>query len=258
MKLPFFLWTLSALLISLNGYATDTPFASAGDRRLRYIEYDPDQVVLLNTRVGKATYVQFAQDEQMVKWFGGDSKAWEVGKYGNVMAMKPKARHPVTNMIVMTNKNRVYNFDLKLSRNNFYGVRFMYPHDEKREQDQQNAQQTLDAAMNPHLQEHRNLQYAGAGSEALRPYTLFDNGRYTFIKFRESAEWPAIFHVRGDAETLVNPTVRDNWLILPMVSKFWRLRLGEDVLCIKNTHYRPAFPDNRTHTASQTIQRVTP
>ncbi len=244
------------LFCSASAHATDTPYASSGDRRLRYIHYDPDQVVLLNTRVGKATYVQFAEGEHMVKWFGGDSKAWEVGKHANVMAMKPKARHPVTNMIVLTNTGRVYNFDLKLSRNNFYGVRFMYPEDEQRKRQAATAQETLEAAMNPHRQEHRNLNYTGAGSTAIRPYMLFDNGRYTFIKFRESADWPAIFHVRGDEETLVNPTIRDNWLILPMVAKFWRLRLGAEVLCIKNAHFRPAFPDNTTHTASDKIQRI--
>ena len=134
-------------------------------------------------------------------------------------------------------------------------MRFVYPAHEQIEREAADAKDLLDASLDPQLQDNQNLSYLAAGDAGLRPVTLFDNGRYTFIKFSESGDWPAIFHVQGDQETLVNPTVRGNWLILPRVAPFWRLRLGEQVLCIKNEDYQPSAQDNETHTVTDKIQR---
>ncbi len=53
-----------------------------------------------------------------------------------------------------------------------------------------------------------NTQYSvaeGAGSQDIVPTLVFDDGRFTYLRFPGNREVPAVFHVLGDgSETLVN------------------------------------------------------
>lgn len=90
------------------------------------------------------------------------------------------------------------------------------------------------AELDPNKQPYKNYKYVAAGDDNLRPTVMFDNGRFTFMRFREGGEWPAVFRVRKGKEYLVNSTVREGgWLVLPRLSSAWRIRLDEDKLCIK-------------------------
>ena len=59
-------------------------------------------------------------------------------------------------------------------------------------------------SLDPERQRLRNYRYVGAGSPALQPVEIFDNGSHTFLKFAENQTFPAIFAVGADGETLVN------------------------------------------------------
>ena len=233
------------------------PEPSRVDQRLRYTSYHPDQVYVLHAQIGRALYVQFADGEEMERYYTGDSGAWEVGKHGNLMALKPTAEIADTNLIVSTSAGRVYTFDLSLSNPPMYGIRFAYPEEARGRAEAARAKQELDASLDPYAQTSRNYRYAGTGSESVEPAEVFDNGTHTFMRFPENMTFPAVFAVGPDGqETLVNRTVRDNWLILPQVGRTWRLRYGKAVLCVRNDAYAPSAVDNPGETTSPIIERA--
>lgn len=248
-----------ALLLPASGIAATYPKASGVDGRLRYTSYHPDQVYNLQTAIGRALFIQFADGEEMEKFYTGDSEAWEVGKHANMIAIKPTAEVPDTNLIVSTSAGRVYTFDLSLNtRAPMYGIRFPYPNERRRASETARAKRELSASLDPHAQTRKNFRYAGAGSHAVQPSEIFDNGTHTFLRFPENMTFPSVFAIGPDGgETLVNKTVRDNWLILPSVGRQWRLRSGQAVMCVRNDAFAPSGVDNPGETTSQVIERAT-
>ena len=256
--LPLALFTaLAAAGLPAPAPAAAYPEPSRVDQRLRYTSYHPDQVYVLHAQIGRALYIQFADGEEMERYYTGDSGAWEVGKHGNLMALKPTAEIADTNLIVSTSAGRVYTFDLALANPPMYGIRFAYPEEARGKAEAARAKQALDASLDPYAQTTRNYRYAGTGAEAVQPAEIFDNGTHTFMRFPEHMTFPAVFAVGPDGqETLANRTVRDNWLILPQVGRSWRLRHGKALLCVRNDAYAPSATDNPGETTSPFIERT--
>lgn len=233
-----------------------SPKASRVDSRLRYTSYDPDQVYRLNAAIGRACFIQFAEGEQMEKYYTGDSEAWEVGKHGNLVAIKPKEDTPETNLIITTNRGRVYVFELALNKRALmYGIRFSYPNEARKQAKTKQLKAALAESLDPNRQGNRNFQYAGSGDTSIQPEEVFDNGSHTFMRFAEGQRFPAIFATGIGGERLVNPSVRDNWLIVPGVERQWRLRDGEAVLCIRNDARPRRRRDNPGETTHRGIMR---
>jgi type IV secretion system protein VirB9 len=246
-----------ALLLPALAAAAVYPEPSRVDSRLRHTRYNPDQVYVLTAQIGRALYIQFADGEEMERFYTGDSDAWEVGKHANMVALKPTAEIPDTNLIIRTSTGRVYNFDLTLNDPPMYGIRFSYPAEEHRATETARAKRMLDASLDPYAQTRRNYRYAGAGSREVQPAEVFDNGTHTFMRFPENRTFPSVFAIGPDGgETLVNRTVRDNWLILPAVGRQWRLRHGRAVMCVRNDAFAPSGADNPGETTSPGITRT--
>lgn len=91
------------------------------------------------------------------------------------------------------------------------------------------------AAIDPQRQSYKNYQYAAAGEGNLRPVEMFDNGRFTFIKFQEHIQLPAVFRVRNGQESLVNSSMKNGWLVIQNLSNEWKVRLDNEFICIKKT-----------------------
>ena len=260
-KLP--VTVLLALLVALAVTAPVTalaevyPSASRVDSRLRYTTYNPDQVYRLNATVLHACFIEFAKGEQMEKYYTGDSEAWEVGKHANLVAIKPTKETSETNLIISTNRGRVYVFELAVAKNApMYGIRFSYPEEERKQTRKKQLKQALDDSLDPARQGNRNYAYAGSGDTAIQPLEIFDNGSHTFMRFAESQRFPAVFATGLAGERLVNPTVRENWLILARVERQWRLRDGPAVLCIRNDGARRTLRDNPGETTHGGIMRA--
>lgn len=75
----------------------------------------------------------------------------------------------------------------------------------------------------------------GAGSQDIVPTLVFDDGRFTYLRFPGNREVPAVFHVLGDGgETLVNSRMEDDLLVIDRVSRRLMLRAGSAVVGIWN------------------------
>lgn len=83
-----------------------------------------------------------------------------------------------------------------------------------------------------------NTQYSiaeGTGSRDIVPTLVYDDGRFTYLRFPGNREVPAVFHVLGDgSETLVNARMEDDLLVVDRVSRKLMLRAGSAVVGLWN------------------------
>jgi type IV secretion system protein VirB9 len=83
-----------------------------------------------------------------------------------------------------------------------------------------------------------NTQYSiaeGTGSQDIVPTLVFDDGRFTYLRFPGNREVPAVFQVLGDdSETLVNARMEDDLLVVDRVSRRLMLRAGSAVAGLWN------------------------
>ncbi len=84
----------------------------------------------------------------------------------------------------------------------------------------------------------RNTRYSlaeGAASTDIVPTLVFDDGRFTYLRFPGNRDVPAVFHVLGDGtETIVNTRMEDDLLVVDRVSRHLTLRAGSAVVGIWN------------------------
>ncbi len=123
------------------GRATDDEVAGG---RIRYVEYDPDEVVKIDAVVGVVVHIVLDPGEKYVAHAFGDGRAWDFAYRANHLFLKPAALDADSNLTVVTDK-RSYHFALKLrterDRVPTYEIAFRY-----REPRQRKAQQLQDRA----------------------------------------------------------------------------------------------------------------
>ena len=109
--------------------------------------------------------------------------------------------------------------------------------------------------------EIRNTQYSlaeGAGSTDIVPTLVFDDGRFTYMRFAGNREVPAVFQVLGDgSETVVNTRMEDDLLIVDRVSRRLTLRAGSAVVGVWNEAFDPdGVPPQDGTTAPGVVRTV--
>ncbi|RJP62608.1 MAG: type IV secretion system protein VirB9 [Comamonadaceae bacterium] len=262
--------TVLAVLIacSLSSSLFAQTNAKPADPRLRDVVYDPLAVVTVPVKRGMVTLVVFDQDEvitEVAVGQGGDcSKAdavWCVAAQpgGRTLFVKAKSGADAPNNLAVVTDRRTH------------ALRFMVLPDNDRQQPvyrlsvkapvqarpaSRLALQDLAAlsALPPvppaptpqQLVSERlqakptvmNSQYSlaeGAGSQDIVPTLVYDDGRFTYLRFPGNREVPAVFHVLGDgSETLVNARMEDDLLVVDRVSRRLMLRAGSAVVGIWN------------------------
>ncbi|WP_234265791.1 TrbG/VirB9 family P-type conjugative transfer protein [Hydrogenophaga sp. NFH-34] len=105
-----------------------------------------------------------------------------------------------------------------------------------------------------------NTQYAlaeGAGSVDIVPTLVYDDGRFTYLRFPGNREVPAVFHVLGDgSETLVNARMEDDMLVVDRVSRRLMLRAGLAVVGIWNEAFDLEGSPAKGSTTVPGVQRL--
>ena len=88
-----------------------------------------------------------------------------------------------------------------------------------------------------------NFDYSiaeGKASEEIVPTLVFDDGRFTYLRFPNNREVPAVFHVLGDgSETLTNARMEGDLLVVDRVSRRLVLRAGSAVVGVWNEAFDP-------------------
>jgi type IV secretion system protein VirB9 len=264
------------LLAAAPVQAVETPRPGAADARVRSIDYDPLQVVRVTGVYRTATQILFGDDETILHVAVGDATAWDVAAEKNILFIKPKAAHGLTNLIVTTSRPdgaiRNYTFELTIqgkaprwSGAGLFVLRFRYPADVRAaaaasisvEEQAILAKLTALKLERGAVEGRRNLAYQVQGTVALQPSEVSDNGRFTILRFPAGQAIPAIYQVTPDgSESLVPFDVRGEFVVIHATARQFRLRRGRDVLCIYNTAPDPYGVNLGTQTAAPDVERT--
>lgn len=258
------------LVLSFNAAALERPQAGEHDSRIRFIDYNPYEVVDVVVHYGFSTHIKFSENESIDKIAMGDKSAWSVGPVKNHLFLKAAKEKADTNMTVVTNK-RVYNFELSAhwSQNGahpvpndmFFQVNFKYPEEQKRLEELDKLAMVLNKKLNINEKPNEvNKNYWSKGTPELTPNKAFDDKRFTYLTFANNKEMPAIYVVNSDgSESLVNTNIdpKDNeTIIIHKIAKQFVLRKGNAVVCVFNKSYDANGISNKTGTTSSTVKRV--
>lgn len=255
---------LVAATLTLAGaaHAVQEPEPSKGDSRIRYVTYDPNNVVLIYSKIGASLLIQFAPDEQLVDMVGGDVEAWGAAstKARNGIFLKPAALAPQTNMQVITDR-RTYNFEVKLApkgKQNYFTVRFRYPDDERKTASAATSNDEVRTLLDIGVAVG-NRNYTVQGSSDLAPVEAWDDGRTTFLRFRARGTIPAIYAARDEGDTveqIESPVTSNDVVQVPGVRRKLVLRIGNQVACVFNEGFDSNAPRPATNTASPHVVRT--
>lgn len=262
-------------VLAASGPALAQPadrLAQHDDPRIREITYAPGEVVRIPGAFRTVTQIVFSPQETIRHAAVGDSVAWEVAAVGSILFLKPRERHPATNLLVVTERDgqtRHYAFELTARDASdrtpvAYQIRFRYPADEQIAaaamlEAQARAVETeligLELQQGA-LEGPRNLAWTARGASSLQPSEVTDNGRFTVLRFPGGQAIPALFEVGEDgAERLIPYDVRGEFVVIHGAPRALRLRRGDAVLCLINEAWSGRGPQVATGTASPAVER---
>ena len=265
---------IAGLVASTHVNALTLPHQIGNDAHVQGFDYAPLQVYQVATRVGKTTLITL-EDGEVVNGdnsgFGlGDSKAWKVAMKGNNIFIKPAGDFPDTNMVIVTNK-RTYAFELVTAngkRPTSYIVKFSYPDTNKALNDE--AARLLQAsaakqaginakvgAIQPLVENYNYQMLSNKASLVLAPTRLHDDGRFTYFKYANGRDLPAIYKVMADGtEALVNSHIEGDTTVVHEKNSTYILRLGQLVIKIVNKQANQATSFNASGTSVQGAIRI--
>ncbi len=248
---------MAVLMMPLLSQAAVYPESTVFDKRIRYVTYNSEDVVVIKTKLGSATVIQLEKGEHLNSSESalaiGDKEAWDIAVRENNIIIKPIDDFPQTNINVISNK-RAYAFDLievTDEKDVSFFVRFKYPKT-KVELDRELAAKTEAVELPLCSDGLKNHQYFKYGDDDLAPAEIWDDGKFTCFKYPNNKPLPAIYKYLPDTElkeTLVNFYVKDDTIIVHTTAEEFRLRLGEKVLGIRTDNLNN-IPFNYNKTAT--------
>lgn len=247
---------------------TATAVSEPTDPRLREVVYDPGAVVTVPVKRGVVTLVVLDPDEaitEVAAGLGGDctkaDAAWCVAAQpgGRNLFVKAKSSASAANNLAVVTDRRTHSFRFVVLAEGdpkppVYRLVVKAParvappaRPALRDAAPLIALPAVPPPPSPHqvvaerLQakpQVMNTQYSvaeGSGSQDIVPTLVFDDGRFTYLRFPGNREVAAVFHVLGDgSETLVNARMEDDLLVIDRVSRRLMLRAGSAVVGLWN------------------------
>ncbi|MGD1336090.1 TrbG/VirB9 family P-type conjugative transfer protein [Vibrio harveyi] len=243
------------LLIPLASHAAIYPIPQKDDYRITRTPYNPENVIKVRTHIGVVTLIKFEDGETISEENGigmGDVQAWGVFVNKNNLFIKPTSNvEPDTNLTIVTNKGRTYSFWLELSDFPHFIVQMVY-------QKQKDASSYPTNSPIPCYDGEVNFDYEMWGDRNIAPKYVWDDGRFTCLKFPDSNELPLVYQVdKKGVESAVNYDVKQDTIVVFSTSNELRLRLGKEVLGLASDSIKvKGFNDKATSIdAKRTVNR---
>ncbi len=254
-------YILIVYIILINSvFAGSNTIPLPKDSRVRVIAYDKNDVVQLMAHYNYNLTIEYHPQEVILDIYLGDKVAWSALPIGNRLTIKPKIEKTTTNMTVLTSF-RSYLYELKSRTTNnprdkqltFY-LRYEYPEDENRlammrYQKRSTKKNKAQALENNQKVTATNLYfgYRFQGNTAIAPIQVFDDGQFTYFKFREKSPLPAIFSVDEDRnESIINYRVENAYIVVEQLSDRFTLRHGSKQVVTVIRDNLPGFePSNK-------------
>jgi len=273
MRLAPTLVVIANAVLVLPVMAEENPQPGLHDARVRYVAYDPLNVVKVVATDLHSTMVQFGDDETVDVVAIGDQTAWAWNKVRNLLFIKPSVSPArSSNMQVITlrkdGSQRVYQFDLSGqsadAASPVFGINFSYPGDlavaRRKAADEKAAAAEADIAKQRLLADYyygnRNWRYVARGSYSIQPAEVSDNGETTAFRFPGNTPMPAIYQITPDGKEQIASASADGEIaVVHGISAGWRLRMGGAVCEIWNVGFDPIGQNPRTGTTSPDVVR---
>jgi len=242
--------------------------AAAGDPRLREVVYDPHAVVTVPVKRGVVTLVVLEPDESITEvatGLGGDcakpDSAWCVSAQagGRTLFVKPKSSASAANNVAVVTDRRTHTFrfvvladgdrkppvyrllvkaQARVPATRAQASREVAPMAPMTAIPSPPSPQQIVAERLQAKPQVMNTRYSiseGAASQDIVPTLVFDDGRFTYLRFPGNRAVPAVFDVLADgSETLANARMEDDLLVVDRVSRRLMLRSGSTVVGIWN------------------------
>ena len=205
-------------------FAETVPSAGRHDNRIRNATYVDGQVYRVNVGMMRVTSIEFGPGEEVVSIVAGDTSGFNFDGVpgGRAVVVKPTVAGGTTNMTVFTNRRAYYLALYEVGRRADIGVRFGGG---------VSATGRQQAAPMPIKQVQRTAPYTLYGASArndVTPLEVWDDGAFTYFRFRRAGQMPAIFKTSNGSERTVNSeTTADGTVRVSGVSPYWVLRVGE-------------------------------
>lgn len=290
MKKMFFIACLCAN--SLPALALDVPEHSRRDSNIQATDYHNNDVVEITAYIGMSTHIVFSSDEEIQYVFTGFDSGWQTTPKGNHLFLKaisttgkqsyvnkdgeeviedvsisPNVRDWKTNLNVVTNK-RNYTFILNLGqgvkgkRKNTYRLTFAYPEEEAKRKALELEKSKLREKLTPEVNA-KNWDYVmqvGDKSRNIAPIKAFDDGRFTYLRFAQNSEIPAMFIVTETGqETLINSHISAYYpdtIVIQRISRQLVLRLDSAVVGVTNQAFDTISVDTLRGSTVKGIKRI--
>ncbi|MBV8503278.1 MAG: TrbG/VirB9 family P-type conjugative transfer protein [Paucibacter sp.] len=256
------------VLLAVACMGTACTVAAPLDVRLRELSYDPNAVVTIPVKRGVVTLVVLEEDEaiaELAAGRGGDcakpESVWCISAQpgGRTVFVKPKSSAAGSNNVTVVTDRRTHalRFDVLAdedARPPVYRLRIKAP-----VRASPSAQPVLppiaalsdlppipappspDQLVIERLQAkpsvlNRHYSIAeGMNSQDIAPTLVFDDGRFTYLRFPGNRDLPAVFNVLDDgSEALVNSRMEDDLLVVDRVSRRLMLRAGSAAVGVWN------------------------
>jgi len=221
----------------LPAHALKSPRPQGVDSRIHTIMYGEHEVFKFTGHYGYQSSIIFESGEKILTISMGDSIPWQITPSGNRIFLKPIDQDAQTNMTVLTNKRR-YLFELHaeeaLDINDpalIWEMQFIYPTSGI-------IRRRVEKVPEPELEglDKFNFNYAIRGSSEIAPLKIYDDGEFTYFKFRDkNAEIPSFYQVAPNGEeAIINFRSRDDLIIVERVTSRFTLRIGQEIVCVYN------------------------
>ena len=230
----------AAAFAFVNAFAQIQPIPMSGDNRLITFPYNANENYTILTIIGASTHLMFEPDEVIEAVAVGNSITWLAEKLKNNLFIKPTQANDSTAATVLTNK-RNYQLTFRSSPANgkwFQRVSWSYPNTQLLmtsvlpEKPPVSPNTVVPAEMiagtfaSP---ESLNWGYEILGDAPFKPVTVFDDGRFIYLRYPPNTqEMPAIFSPGDDGVAgLVNYIVKGDLIVVQKLAPRLLLKLGK-------------------------------
>lgn len=240
-------------LVGALGLALLFPASHAGAQVVSEYEYSADRIYPVRTALGITTQIELSPHEKILDYSTGFTSGWELTRRDNVFYLKPKNVDVDTNMVVRTERHS-YIFELKVVATDWtaleqakqagaqYKITFRYPSDTEFAAE---AASKRDVQMSTSLVKDRAYHFgydfkARTKQKWLVPLTVYDDGRFTYIKLSENKDiptgnFPVVFGRERERseDFVVNTTVEKNTIVVHGVYPYLVIRHGKNVVGLR-------------------------
>ena len=253
---------IAVLIGASTAFSQSRAAADRLDRRIRYVDYDADEVVTIEAVVGVVTHIVLEPGESYVTHAFGDGKAWDFAVKGNHCFLKAVAANADSNLTIVTDR-RSYHFSLKLAAvadaPATFELAFRYPDSDARKRRDETHRRGLEEGFERRSRPV-NLAYTMSGDLDIAPVNAWDDSDFTYFKFPGNRDLPAIYMVDPEGgESIVNrhsAGSANEIVVVHKVAARWALRLGTRALAVWNDAYDAEGRRNVTRTSSPDVKRV--